>query len=97
MNIWILAVCLQILDLLTTLIGLLLGGREVAPLAKFFITNLNPFVALVVLKFLALSLLFLFWRINLAGVVIKSNYVFMAIIMWNLIQILIPTYQALRP
>jgi hypothetical protein len=95
-NIWVLAVYLQILDILTTFIGVCLGGSEVAPIARLIISHLGLFAGLAMLKLLAGGFLILLWRIKRTSVVIKTNYVFMIIIIWNLVMILRALPQFLR-
>ena len=76
-------VALQVLDMLTTLIGLHLGARE----ASLFLANLmrvGPVAALLIAKILAVFLVAVAMRYKRPRVVVFLNYWFAAVVTWNL-------------
>jgi hypothetical protein len=75
-------VFLQVLDILTTLIGLHLGAGE----ASFFISQLmriGPVPALMVSKILAVILVMIAMR-RYPRIVVMANFWFAAVVTWNL-------------
>jgi hypothetical protein len=81
-------VLLQVLDLLTTLIGLRMGGSEMSPFVAWLIGLTSPLTALTGVKILGCGLTgFAIW--SRRGRVIRwVNYVFAGIVVWNLCNIL---------
>ncbi|HTP34874.1 MAG TPA: DUF5658 family protein [Candidatus Acidoferrales bacterium] len=79
---------LQVLDILTTLLGLQLGARE----ASLFIGRLmqvGPVAALLIAKLFAVLLVSLAMKFRRPRVVVFLNYWFAAIVSWNLVMILV--------
>ena len=80
-------VVLQVLDILTTLIGLRMGGRE----ASVFIGRLmqaGPVAGLLISKIVAVFLVAAALKFKRPRVVVLVNYWFAALITWNLVAIL---------
>jgi hypothetical protein len=76
-------VFLQVLDVLTTLIGLRLGAGE----ASVFISHLmhlGPVPALMISKILAVLLVLIALRHRQPRVVVLANIWFAAVVTWNL-------------
>ncbi len=76
-------VFLQILDVLTTLMGLRLGAGE----ASVFISrlmHLGPVPALLISKILAIILVLIALRHRQPRVVVLANFWFAAVVTWNL-------------
>jgi len=74
---------LQILDVLTTLIGLRLGAGE----ASVFVArlmHLGPLPGLMISKILAVMLVLIALRFRQPRVVVLANYWFAALVTWNL-------------
>jgi len=81
-------VALQVLDILTTLLGLQMGAHE----ASFFVARLmriGPVAALLIAKILAVALVSLALRFKRPRVVVFLNYWFAAVVTWNLATILV--------
>src|SRR5690348_5907225 len=79
-------VVLQVLDVLTTLLGLLLGARE----ASVFIGRLmqvGPVAALLIAKIFAVLLVALALKFKRPRVVVFLNYWFAVVVSWNLVMI----------
>jgi len=86
-------VALQVLDILTTLLGLQMGAEE----ASIFLNRLmhvGPLTALLLAKILAVALVSTALRMKRPRVVIFLNYWFAAVVTWNLAQILWAQFQA---
>lgn len=76
-------VALQVLDILTTLMGLALGAQE----ASFFVARLmklGPVAALLIVKIMAVFLVATALRFKRPRVVVFLNYWFAAVVTWNL-------------
>ena len=76
-------VFLQMLDILTTLIGLRLGARE----ASVFLARLmqmGPLAALLIAKIFAVLLVCLAIKFQRPRLVVFLNYWFMVVVSWNL-------------
>jgi hypothetical protein len=76
-------VALQVLDILTTLLGLQLGARE----ASLFVERLmhaGPVAALLLAKILAVALVAIALKLRRPRVVVFLNYWFAAVVTWNL-------------
>ena len=74
---------LQVLDILTTLLGLRMGARE----ASFFLGRLmqvGPVAALLIAKIFAVFLVAAAIRYQRPRVVVFLNYWFAAVVTWNL-------------
>jgi hypothetical protein len=79
---------LQVLDYLTTLIGLRMGGSEMSPIVSWLIHITSPVAGLTAVKLLGFGFAgFAIWthRTHLIHVV---NYIFAGIVVWNLLNIL---------
>jgi len=77
---------LQVLDALTTMIGLRLGAKE----ASVFIARmleLGPVTGLLISKVLALILVAFAFRFKRSRVIVFLNYWFAATVTWNLAMI----------
>jgi hypothetical protein len=86
-------VALQVLDILTTLLGLRVGARE----ASFFVEQLmhiGPVAALLIAKILAVVLVLLALRFKRPRVVVFLNFWFAAVVTWNLGTIVAAEIQA---
>ena len=76
-------VILQALDLLTTLAALALGGAEGNPLVRqLFI--IGPVSGLVFAKLLAIGLVLVLKALGKGKGILKANWAFTAIVVWNL-------------
>jgi hypothetical protein len=76
-------IALQVLDMLTTLIGMHMGASE----ASLFLGNLmkvGPMAALLIAKILAVFLVAVAMKYERPRVVVFLNYWFAAIVTWNL-------------
>jgi hypothetical protein len=86
-------VTLQVLDILTTLLGLEMGARE----SSFFIGNLmtiGPIAALLIAKIIAVLLVALALKFERPRIVVFLNFWFAAVVAWNLGTILFAQIQA---
>src|SRR5215467_8747516 len=86
-------VALQVLDILTTLLGLQMGAQE----ASFFdarLMRVGPVAALLIAKILAVALIALALRFKRPRVVVFLNYWFAAVVTWNLGNILVTQLRA---
>ena len=76
-------VFLQILDILSTLLGLQLGAKETSVfLARLM--HLGPLAALLIAKILAVALVATALKMKRPRVVVFLNYWFAAVVTWNL-------------
>ena len=81
-------VALQVLDILTTLLGLQLGATE----GSMFLGRLmraGPVAALLIAKIIAVLLVAMAMRFKRPRVVVFLNYWFAAVVTWNLAVILL--------
>jgi hypothetical protein len=81
-------VTLQVLDILTTMIGLRMGAGE----SSIFIgrlMQLGPMPALLLSKLIAVMLVAIALRMRRPRTVVFLNYWFLAVVSWNLLMILI--------
>jgi len=78
---------LQILDLLTTLVGFKLGASEASPFIRSLL-HFGPVVAVTLSKFVAIALAGLCIALNRRYLVRWINYWYAALIVWNLCSIL---------
>ena len=81
-------VVLQVLDILTTLLGLQLGAHE----ASLFIGRLmqvGPVAALLIAKIFAVLLVAVALKFKRPHVVVFLNYWFAVVVSWNLVTIFI--------
>lgn len=80
-------ILLQVLDFLTTLVGLQMGGGELNPFVRWMI-QFDAVIGLAAVKTLGLAMAgFCVWqkRLRVIGWV---NYYFAALVVWNLLNIL---------
>ena len=80
-------VALQVLDMLTTLLGLQMGAKE----ASIFLGHLmkvGPVAALLIAKIMAVLLVAAAMKYKRPRLVVFLNYWFAAIVTWNLATIL---------
>jgi Domain of unknown function (DUF5658) len=78
---------LQVLDILSTLIGFSLGNSEASPLVRLMV-RWGPFNGLVVSKILAASLAFTCLWLRKRKLILWINYWYAALVIWNLYTIL---------
>ena len=79
---------LQVLDILTTLMGLQMGGRE----ASIFVGRLmqvGPVAALLISKIFAVLLVAVALKFKRPRVIVFLNFWFAAVVSWNLLTIAI--------
>jgi hypothetical protein len=79
---------LQIADVITTLIGLRLGGSEQSPFIAWLMrATHDPLTALLLVKLLGVGLVaFAVWRGRMR-LVTKANVIFAVVVAWNAAQI----------
>ena len=80
-------VALQMLDMLTTLLGLQLGAKE-ASLFLGGLMKVGPLAALLIAKIMAVLLIATALKYKRPRVVVFLNYWFAAVVTWNLGMIL---------
>jgi hypothetical protein len=80
-------IALQVLDMLTTLLGLELGGKE-ASLFLGRLMRVGPVAALLIAKITAVLLIAAALKYKRPRVVVFLNYWFAAVVTWNLGMIL---------
>lgn len=88
-------VVLQVLDVLTTLLGLKMGAHE----TSVFLGRLmhaGPLAALLIAKILAVLLVSLAMKFRRPRMVVFLNYWFAVVVSWNLAVILLAQVSALR-
>ena len=81
-------VALQVLDILTTLLGLQMGAQE----GSMFLGRLmraGPVAALLIAKIIAVLLVTIALKFKRPRVVVFLNYWFAAVVSWNLVIILL--------
>ena len=74
---------LQLLDFLTTLLGLRLGASEASPLVRTFLAS-SPTLGVVLSKTIAIALGGACVRFNKAHVIRWINYWYAALVLWNI-------------
>jgi hypothetical protein len=79
---------LQVLDLLTTLVGFKLGICEASPFVRSLM-HFGPGIAVAVSKFAAITLAGLCVALNRSHLIRWINYWYAALIIWNLCSILL--------
>lgn len=80
-------VALQVLDVLTTLIGLNVGAQE----ASIFVgrlMNAGPIAGLLISKILGVALVAMALKFRRTRVIVFLNYWFAVVVSWNLVLIL---------
>jgi hypothetical protein len=84
-------VALQVLDILTTLMGLQMGAQE----GSMFLGRLmraGPVAALLIAKIIAVLLVTMAMKFRRPRVVVFLNYWFAAVVSWNLVVILVSQF-----
>ena len=81
-------VLLQMLDFFTTLIGLRVGGSEMSPFIAWLMHLTSPVIGLTAVKVLGFGLAGIALWSRRERVLTTVNYVFSAIVVWNLFIIL---------
>jgi len=80
-------VALQVLDILTTLLGLEMGAEESSAfLGKLM--SVGPVAALLIAKIIAVLLVAIAMKVKRPRIVVFLNFWFAAIVSWNLVIIL---------
>ena len=79
---------LQVLDILTSLIGFRLGNTEASPFVRLMF-HWGPFTGVVLSKIVAVSLAFTCLLLRRRKLILWINYWYAALVVWNL-------YTALR-
>jgi hypothetical protein len=83
-------ICLQALDILTTVLFLHHGVAEGNPLIRAALaSSTRPEIALILAKIFAIALATFAWRSGRIGLLRKINVVFAACVAWNLIATLV--------
>jgi hypothetical protein len=83
-------ICLQVMDLLTTLLFLHQGVAEANPLIRAVLTgSARPGVSLVLAKAFAIALATFAWRSGRKRLLWKMNLLFLLCAVWNLVAILV--------
>lgn len=82
-----LAVALQVADLLTTLFFLTIGVEEGNPIIRFLFTFFSPFVSLLIVKSLGVTLVLI--QYVRGGSFFKLNVLYSCLISWNLLAIVV--------
>ena len=85
-------VALQMLDILTTLIGLRAGAGEASPFIGRLM-HISPITALLIAKIYAVLLVALAMRFRRPRLVVFINYWFAAVVGWNLCIILMARWR----
>jgi len=78
----------QILDYLTTLVGLRIGGSEVSPFIRW-VMQLGPFLGLGLVKLLGFAMGAYCVYSGRTRVIVWCNYLFAGLVIWNLCNILV--------
>ena len=73
---------LQVLDLLTTLIGLRLGASEASPFVRWLM-QIGPATGLIFCKLMALSLVGICFWLKKARVIRWASYWYALLVVWN--------------
>src|SRR3954451_1574993 len=81
-------VVLQVLDILTTLLGLQMGAREGSAFLEHLM-RMGPIAALLIAKIIAVLLVSIAMKFRRPRVVVFLNYWFAAVVSWNLAIILL--------
>jgi hypothetical protein len=79
---------LQVLDFMTTLIGLRMGGAELSPFISWLMETTSPVTGLTMVKLLGCAMAgFALWA-GRDRLIRRVNYVFAAIVLWNVFNIM---------
>jgi hypothetical protein len=74
---------LQILDILSTLIGFSLGNSEASPFVRLLV-HWGPFAGVVLSKILAVGIAFICLLLRRRKLILWINYFYAALVVWNL-------------
>jgi hypothetical protein len=85
-------VALQMLDILTTIIGIRLGAAEGSAFIGALM-HMGPMAALLIAKLFAAALVAIALKMRRPRAVVFLNFWFVAIVSWNLVMILIAGYR----
>ena len=81
-------ILLQLLDFMTTLAGIRMGGTELSPFIAWLMRMADPVTGLAAAKLIGLGLgAFCFWK-NRIRVILWVNYIFAGLVVWNVFNIL---------
>jgi hypothetical protein len=78
---------LQVLDFMTTLVGIRMGGSELSPFAKWLM-QFDTVAGLMMVKFIGFALGGVCIWFRRPRVLNWVNYIFAGIVLWNVYQIL---------
>ena len=78
---------LQILDVMSTLIGFSLGGTEASPFIRLLI-RWGPVTGLIASKVVAIGFILMCVFLNRLGLIRLVNYWYAALVIWNLYVVL---------
>ncbi len=81
-------VLLQILDFMTTLVGLRMGGAEMSPFISLLMKVSDPVIGLALAKAVGFLLAGVCLWMNRTRVIYLVNYFFAVLVVWNLYMIL---------
>jgi len=95
MNIYHIFIYLQLLDLLTTLVGFRVGAAEASPFIRMLM-HVGPTAGVVVSKVLALGIGALCVSLNKAHLIRWISYWYGALIVWNLMVMLAASHPELH-
>lgn len=88
MSVILIFVYLQVLDLLTTLVGFRVGASEASPFIAKLIVATSPAVGVVMSKVVGLVLGTICVSLNKSHLVSWINYWYAGLVVWNLFMIL---------
>jgi len=86
---------LQVLDFMTTLVGIRMGGSELSPFAKWLM-QFDTVAGLMMVKFIGFALGGVCIWFRRPRVLNWVNYIFAGIVLWNVYQILGATTSAVQ-
>jgi hypothetical protein len=79
---------LQVLDFMTTLVGLRMGGAEVSPFIGWVMRMTDPVTGLTAVKLLGFGLAGVCLWMQKQRVIRSVNYIFAGIVIWNVYMLL---------
>jgi hypothetical protein len=79
---------LQVLDFMTTLVGMRMGGSEMSPFIGWVMRITDPVIGLTVAKLIGFALAGLCLWMHKERVIRSANYIFAGIVVWNVWMIL---------
>jgi hypothetical protein len=81
-------VLLQLLDFMTTLVGLRMGGAELSPFIAWVMRMSDPVTGLTAVKLLGFLLAGVCLWLGRTRVIHWVNYIFAGVVIWNVYNIL---------